>query len=218
MLGTLHHGLCTRRLRPNATLASVAAVLLCLLTACHAGETQAQRPIHPKVNPAAQVSRDIEFRFSGLPGAIHQSGAALHYGVRNRDCVPMDYERALGGVRLLPKYRLAAPVRLSTGGALIVTAWDDALIDENYFDLGECHWVLESVAFTFSSEHGARFVAAIPASELRGGGSVSLRYLVSDYSTNAAPDPAIFGERPGFYSDSKPQFSLNVATQAGAAK
>ena len=190
MFSSSHHRLCPQQLHPDATLASVVAVVLCLLATCHAEETQAQRPIHPKVNPAVQTGRDIEFRFSGLPGAIRQSGTALHYSVQNRDCVPMDYDRVLGGVHLPPKYRLTAPVPPSADGALIVRAWDDALINENYFGRGECHWALESVTFTFSSEHGAQFVAAIPANELRNGGSVSLRYLVSDYSPNAAPGPA----------------------------
>jgi len=93
------------------------------------------------------------------------------------------YERALGGVRLPPKYKLTVPVWSSTDGALIVRGWDDALIDENYFGLGKYHWALESVAFTFSSEHEARLEAAIPENELRSGGSVSLRYRTKGSTT-----------------------------------
>lgn len=188
---------------------------LLLLTACQAGKAPG---IHPKLNPSVQTGREIAFRFSDPPGAIHQPGAALFYAVTNQDCVPIGYKRALGGVRRLPRYRLAAPVVITADHAYIVTAWDGALVDENYFGLGTCRWALQSVTFTFSSDTGARFVAPIAADALREGDDVGLRYLASDFERGAARDPAIFGERPDYYPRSKPQVSLAIATHEVLAR
>lgn len=168
------------------------------------------------INTAARTGWDVEFRFSDLPGRLGYTGAVLNYGVSNRDCVPMDYKSAFGGVRLSPTYRLVAPVNVSEDGGFDVRLWEDALIDENYFGLGKCHWTLESIAFTFSSVNGADFVAAIPADVLRKGEGVTLKFLVSDFPVRTFPNPEIFGEAGGFYPEEKPQFSLRaVFTQAG---
>ena len=91
---------------------------------------------------------------------------------------------------------------------------NDALIDEDYFGLGKCHWALQSVSLPFASER-TRFVASVSADEILTGKDLVLQYLVSDYTSGAEHLPAIFGERPGFYPDSKPQFSLKIAVRAG---
>lgn len=125
----------------------------------------------------------------------------------------MDYQRALGRVRLTQRHRLTAPMQADGEGRFIVRAWDDALVDEDYFRLGLCHWALESVTFSFVSPQGARFVAAIAVTDLRAEQALNLRYLISDLATPAGSDPAIFGEAPGFYPDHKPQFTLTIATK-----
>jgi hypothetical protein len=203
-----------QRLRTTLLSVGPAIVLIGCLSACHLDPSKSLRPIDVKANPAAHGGKTIELRFSDLPGAIRLSGAELHFEIGNRECVPMDYGRALGGVRLPPRYAFPAPVWLSPDGALIVAVSEDVLIDEDYFGLGKCHWALQSVSLEFDSEH-ARFVASVPAEKMRVGKDLAFRYLVSDYAAGAAHLPAIFGERPGFYPDDKPQFSLTVSIRNG---
>jgi hypothetical protein len=173
----------------------------------------AQPAIQPKLTLGPKTGREITFSFRGLTEDLGPPRASLHYSVGNRDCTPMDHQRALGGVRLTQRYRLTAPVQAAGEGRFVVRAWDDALVDEDYFGLGRCRWALESVTFSFASAQGARFVAAIAASDLRAEKALNLRYLISDLATLAGSEPAIFGEAPGFYPDDKPQFTLAVATK-----
>lgn len=214
MFRTQHDLTGPTRPRGRVAQAVVAVALLGFLQACHLNPSKALRPIEVKVNRAAQRGKALEFRFSGLPGAVRLSDAELHFEIQNRECVPMDYGRAWGGVRLPPRYGLPTPVSLASHGALIVDVPKDALIDENYFGLGTCHWALQSVSLPFASQR-ARFVASVLADEILTDKDLVLQYLVSDYTSGAEHLPAIFGERPGFYPDSKPQFSLNVAVRAG---
>lgn len=195
--------------------AVVAVALFSFLQACHLVPSTALRPIEVKANPAARPGSTLEFRFSGLPGAVRLSGAELHFEIQNRECVPMDYGRAWGGVRLPPRYGLPVPISLASDGALTVDVPNNALIDEDYFHLGICHWALQSMSLPFASAN-ARFVASISADEILTGKDLILQYLVSDYTSGGIEHlAAIFGERPSFYPDNKPQFSLKVAVRAG---
>jgi len=214
MFRTRHDLIGPTRPRGYAVRAIVAVALFGFLQACHVAPSKALRPIEVKVNRAAQRGKALEFRFSSLPGAVRLSGAELHFEIQNRECVPMDYGRAWGGVRLPPRYGLPAHISRASDGALIVDVPKDALIDEDYFSLGVCHWALQSVSLPFASDR-ARFVASVSADEILAGKDLVLQYLVSDYTSGAEHLPAIFGERPGFYPDNKPQFSLKVTVRTG---
>jgi len=206
--------------RLGFTLLSVAPgiILLGCLSACHPDVSKALRPIDVKANPAAHGGNTISYRFSGLPAAVRLSGAELHFEVGTRECVPMDYGRALGGVRLPPRYALPAPAWLSPDGALVVEVPEDALIDEDYFGLGKCRWVLQSVSLPFASEN-ARFVASVSADQILAGKDLVFHYLVSDCTSGGVEHLAvIFGEPSGFYPDDKPQFSLKVSIGNGPAE
>ncbi len=211
----IQHNLTVRaRPRGYVTQAVVAVALFGFLQACHLDPSKALRPIDVKANPAPHGGNTLEFRFSGLPESIRLSDAELHFEIQNRECVPMDYGRAWGGVRLPPRYGLPAHISRASDGALIVDVPKDALIDEDYFSLGVCHWALQSVSLPFASDR-ARFVASVSADEILAGKDLVLQYLVSDYTSGAKHLPAIFGERPGFYPDNKPQFSLKVTVRTG---
>lgn len=202
------------RWKSRAALAAIAGLLLSAVSACQSETLKPLLPADVKTNPAPHGGNAVAFQTSGLPGAVRLLGAQLHYKVENRDCVPMDHGLAVGGVRLPPQYALAASFWLAPDGALVVETPDDALIDEDYFGLGVCHWELESVSLAFASRSGARFVATLSASEIqemRGGGVRVLQYLVSDHASSAQPDPAIFGERPGYYPADKRVFSLTAS-------
>ena len=210
-------------LRPNAprrraraahdVLKGLAAAGLCVLAAEPGQVALAQPAIQPKLSLAPKKGHEITFSLRGLTSDIGPPRASLHYRVDNRDCTPMDYQRALGGVRLTQRYRLTASVQAVGERRFVVRAWEDALVDEDYFGLGRCRWALESVTFSFVSAQGARFVAAIAATDLRAEQALNLRYLISDLAAPAGSDPAIFGEAPGFYPDHKPQFTLTIAAK-----
>lgn len=214
MFRTRHDLTCLTRPSGYLAQAVVAVALFGLLPACRSDPSNALHPIEVKENPAAHRGNALEFRFSSLPGSIRLSDAELHFEVQNRECVPMDYGRAWGGVRLPPAYGLPAHISRASDGALIVNVPKDALIDEDYFGLGVCHWALQSVSLPFASDR-ARFVASVSADEILAGKDLVLRYLVSDYTSGAEHLTAIFGEHPGFYADNKPQFSLKVTVRAG---
>jgi len=202
------------RLKSRAALAAIAGLLISVVSACQSATPKSLLPADVKTNPAAHGGNAVAFQLSDLPGAVRLLGAQLHYKVENRDCVPMDYGLAVGGVRLPPQYALAASFWLAPDGALVVETPDDALIDEDYFGLGVCHWELESVSLAFASRSGARFVATLNTSEIRkmrGGDVEVMQYLASDYASPGKPDPAIFGERPGYYPADKPVFALTAS-------
>lgn len=190
--------------------------VMVLLPACQGRASGTLPAIHPQTNPAVQSGIAVVFRFADLPGSVRDPGAAVHYTVTNRDCVPMDRTAALGGVRLLPKYRLATLVHRNADGSLVLWAWQDALHDEDYYGLGPCRWALESVTFTFVSDRGNPFVVSLAADELAPGTVHDLRFRVSDFEApvTGPSRPPIFAEPPDFYPVATRQFSVRVSVSS----
>ncbi len=64
--------------RPRGYVAQavVAVALFGFLQACHLDPSKAFSPIEVKANPAAHRGNALEFRFSGLPGAVRQPSGA----------------------------------------------------------------------------------------------------------------------------------------------
>lgn len=173
----------------------------------------AQEIVTPKNNPAPSRSHEIAWRFEAPPGPVRSMDARADYEVENIDCVPIDYERALGGVRLPPHHSVRLELRQATNGELSVIVYRDALQAEDYFHLGPCHWELRNVVVEFRSlDHRMGFLAALVAEQLSRNGVVAWHYLVDDFH-KAPPPPmtAIHGEAKGFYPSGKAQFAL-VAT------
>lgn len=187
--------------------AGIVILLSGSIAACQA------QPIKVKIDRASKATDIAEFRLVGLPKSVRATSADLNYQVQNRDCVPVDYARAWGGVRLLPQHSLPATIATGADGTMSVAIRKDALLDEDYYALGTCHWAFDSLTFVFASPRGRHFVAALSARDLDAGRPIVLRYLVSDYMSAGDGEAAIFGETPGFYPDNKPQFALDIVVR-----
>lgn len=89
----------------------------------------------------------------------------------------------------------------------------DALVDENYFGLGICHWSLNWATVRFESAT-TRFVGAIAMDQIATGKSVKLYYLTSDYHQKQSVGTAVFGEETDlFTAEAGPRFTLTITPQ-----
>lgn len=167
-----------------------------------------------KPNPAPQQPYTLTLAFSDLPGKPSEVKGTLDFEVSNLDCVPMDYKRAVGGVKLAPQHSVPVEFRLNDQGSYIARVNADALLDEDYYGLGVCHWALASATVHFRSP-STRFVGGAGADAVMSGDSVTQHYLVNDFNKKPDVMDIVFGEdSPTFYQASAgPQFTMTMSAR-----
>jgi hypothetical protein len=169
--------------------------------------------IDVKPNPAARERYALLLRFADLPGDLEEMRGTLDFEVSNLDCVPIDYERAFGGVKLTPRHNVAVDLRKGDNGQYIGTVHADALLDEDYYGLGVCHWALNSFTVHFRSRT-THFVGGIDGKALTAQTTSTEHYLASDFEKKPDAMDVVFGEdSASFYlASAGPQFTLTIST------
>jgi hypothetical protein len=106
---------------------------------------------------------------------------------------------------------------MADDGGYITRIHADALLDEDYFGLGVCHWGLASASVHFRSP-ATRFVGGIGADALTAGNAVTQHYLASDFAKKPDAMDVVFGEdSASFYQASAgPQFTLTISARKEA--
>jgi hypothetical protein len=173
--------------------------------------------VRPVAHPSPTQRYVLTLRFDGVPGEIADLAATADFEVDNRECVPYDFTRAVGGVRLPPRH--SAPLALQRVDDHTWTAelFEDALQDEDYYGLGVCHWALNNATVHFHSK-ATHFVGGMPADRLLAGGTVTDHFLARDFAQKPAPMDVVFGEESaGFYQKAAgPQFTLTITARREA--
>ncbi|MFZ5638332.1 MAG: hypothetical protein ACOY82_17280 [Pseudomonadota bacterium] len=173
--------------------------------------------VRPVANPAPRQRYALTLRFDGLPGALTDIAATADFEVENRECVPYDYSRAAGGVRLPPRYSVPLALQRIDDSTYIATLHEDALLDDDYYGLGVCRWALNTATVHFHSA-STHFVGGIDAERLAAEAEVVDHYLARDFAQKPTPMDVVFGEEsPDFYqSAAGPQFTLAIASRKEA--
>lgn len=220
--------MCTRAPAGRRLFAARAAALLALtlMLSCRAEPLAAQddaavaRTASVLARPNDKASRGhvVTLRFERLPGPIAQLAGTAEFEVANRECVPIDYERAPGGVRLPPRHRHTLSWAHQADGTYTAALFEDQIVDENYYKLGVCRWQLQVVTVRFQSPATA-FLATLSAADLRAGRPAVLHYLARDWATKPATSDRVFGEGPAHdQSAMGPQFTLTIGATSTAPR
>jgi len=173
--------------------------------------------ITPSTNPAPTQSYRLTLRFADLPGALSDIAATADFEVENRECVPYDYTRAAGGVRLPPRHSVQLALQRVDERTYTAVLHEDALRDEDYYGLGVCRWALNSATVHFHSAT-THFIGGIRADKLVAGESQVEHYLARDFAQKPSPMEFVYGEAsPDFYQASVgPQFTLSIDSRKEA--
>ena len=173
--------------------------------------------IHPKQNPAPREAYALQIEFAGLPASVTELTGTADFEVANRDAVPLDHSKALGGVRLPPQHSVPLVFRRIDDTRFAASFQKDALLDEDYFGLGVCEWSLTSVSVHFRSPV-THFVGGFSGDRLHDGVTVVQHYLVRDFSEKPASMDQVFGEESAdFYRPAAgPQFTLTISARREA--
>ena len=173
--------------------------------------------VQARQNPAPKRVYVLALRFTGLPAAVTRLSVTANYEVDNLDCVPLDYTKALGGIRLPPEQRIELTLQRVDESTYTTTVHEDAFLDEDYYGLGVCHWSLGTASAHFHSP-STQFVGGISADQLVAEAEVTEHYLVRDFAQKPAVGDVVFGEdKSDFYLASLgPQFKLTITARREA--
>lgn len=120
--------------------------ILCLwLTAC-TEHKPVPRP-EVKTNPTPKERYEIVLTLQEDPGgSVSEVKGLLAHKISNRECMPVDYTRSLGGSRpmLFEDTNIQFKEIADRTYASVIDR--DRLIDENYYGLGTCKWQIDALS------------------------------------------------------------------------
>ncbi len=153
-------------MRSRGRSMEMAMVLLVVSALCLPGCGKKYDPVpspKTKINPSPQEKYMVSvYAKDGIPD---EARVRVWYEISNRKCIPLDYGRALGGVRLDYAVRLDLnPVHVSENELRVEIAQDKILPDD-YWGLGVCNWEVQDVAIYFGNWHHE---ARMSGDEIRG--------------------------------------------------
>lgn len=164
----------------NSRMLSLA--LFAMITSACNNFTEEKMP-HPNYNQAPKHRYEIALILSDPPGAFADLKGFANYEISDRTCLPPADN--FQGVQNAPA-SLSIPIEFSASGpgryVGVVSA--DALVDEDYYGHGVCHWRMSSshVRLTATGASGdTEFIAAIPQESIQRGESLELYYLKQFY-------------------------------------
>lgn len=142
-----------------------------------------------RLNPAPQQHYQVRLRLLDAPGAFADIRASAQYDVANEaQCGHIN--PASGTAERITSHE---PVALRADGQ---GGWQgevalDAMLDEDYYGRGICHWQLAEVRVVLratGADGETRFVLALPADQLQAGGTARRWYWNGGYPRAEADD------------------------------
>jgi hypothetical protein len=126
-------------------------VIAALMTGCSA-ESPAPPPMER--NPYPKERYEIIFKPLEDPGApITKVYGIATYQIANRkECLPIDYNRSLGGSRHTYHHKIDFDLALREDGSYAGKVYLDQMVDGNFYGLETCHWQLANVGVWFRFE------------------------------------------------------------------
>jgi len=110
-------------------------------------ETEAQETDSPslrhkfRVNPNPKRRYDITMTIKDAPGPFGYAGFGVQYDAP--DCIY--WSDKIAGTTSSPMRMLKLPIRKIDDATYVTTVYLDAMLDENYYGDGVCHWQLTDV-------------------------------------------------------------------------
>jgi hypothetical protein len=182
------------------------------LTGCAQSQSGSKSP-NVQLNSAPKSAYMLDIQFTDIPQPAQQIEVFGFYRVENAECVKA---LPLSGAVLPPEHRLVLPLHKVADGRYRTEFYQDALRDENYFDLGICRWRLQNIAAYFSSP-ATRFTASLSNSQSRDETTFSATryFLHRDYFEKPKVGTIVFGEDADFY---RPGLSKQFQVRLSAKK
>ena len=145
-------------------------VILALVAAVCAGCVPV---VPPSQNSSPKVKIEAEAVISGL-NDIDAVTATVQFNVVDEECLPIDYLKGLGGIRVRAHRYESTPVRSVGAGRYKATLYDDFYKTQRlYFWRKSCSWQVEGV--TFEIHKGAATIRSSTSRDRLTHGS-ALRY------------------------------------------
>lgn len=131
-------------------LASVVTLMTVSTAAC-------QQPVPPpqvKANPNPQQRYELVMTVRNAPRGFEQVSGSAQFDIPPEQdaCIPLDQTRALAGVRNRPSKDVALEFRKVSDTEYRAVFFADALLDEDYYGLGVCHWKLTAIGATLTAK------------------------------------------------------------------
>lgn len=148
------------------------AILALGLTAC-----TEHKPVPPpdvKLNPARKERYEIILTVLDDPGPINSVSGRAQFNIRNLDCVPIDYGKAIGGIT--PNYDTYSKISFSRNGtdSYVGYVYSDLYASGDYYGIGTCHWALTALNVKIGTHD------VIQNTSAKGSSIISLHETVND--------------------------------------
>jgi hypothetical protein len=154
-------------------------IAMAVLIICSTGCNKEMDAPQIKENPHRHELYRLKIVLQNAPRAPDVMDVQANYQVVNDDCTPRD---PLSGARPLgPHKRVPLTLTRAPDGALEGRFYTDAFLDEDYFNLGVCHWVFVAVGIDMTVNQG-RLTSSLTA------GEVSRQFVVTNEFSTAAFD------------------------------
>lgn len=195
--------------RRHAALPLLALLLATSTTAF--GHPMKQPDIKP--NPTPHKRYEIILTIEGAPGSFDTVSGMVDYKVANDRCVPLT---PISGATLAPEKRVPVELTRVDDGVYKGSFYADALLDEDYYGMGVCHWGL--VGATAELRAGkVDFSPAIFVSDILAGNSVTRyfakrSYLHRDIERVDIGNPS----RADFQQDAHDTFAITLRAEEAA--
>jgi hypothetical protein len=163
------------------------------------------------LNAAPKATYQLDVGFSDIPAPAQEVQVFANYRVENACVKP----QPISGAVLPPEHQLLIPVTKVSDQNYQTIFHLDALIDENYFELGVCQWRLQNVSLSFTSPT-TKFLASL-SMPLTNADEIAPKteyFLNRDFSEKPKEMNVVFGEKADFYlAEMGPTFSVSLVAK-----
>ena len=163
---------------------TLAAGLLAAIALAGCKEEYVSPEVHWKSDPGEKYSINVELDGSKLRNASVINARADYYVQNFQSCMKTDKWAAIGGAQEEPFRQTSIDARIIGDNKLYTTAYKNPLVDEDYFGLGACRWVLRGILINLMSPNGEFFVS-VGDNEINPG---SFKMFCSGYTHDCGVD------------------------------
>lgn len=107
-----------------------------------------EEPVPPpevKMNAEQRQKYELHVKLQNKPrSSIDGARGVIYYEIKNRDCVPIDYTRSLGGSRPMFQKKYQVEFKENDKNEYVSQLYLDKIKNENYYGIDVCEWGLSS--------------------------------------------------------------------------
>lgn len=157
-----------------------------------------------RVNPAPKEGIEVSLQIDDAPGPFASFSGNASYQSFNCDYVTSEW----AGARASPTKQLPLTVSRQGDNRFVVTAYRDALLDEDYYGKGVCKWDMLSVRVGFratGAQEDTVYVVDLNADKIQPGSVIKRYYWKGGYPQLSGATGAGFsgGQSPAEFESSR---------------